>query len=112
MIGSFHEVVVDCADPVTLSAFWHGVLGGSRQVRHADWAVVTTDRVTVGFQRVPEAKVVKNRVHLDVEVTDMAGATTAAVALGATCIGGFVPEDDGGFQVLADPEGNEWCLVI
>ena len=60
------------------------------------------------FQRVPEAKVVKNRVHLDVRADDVAAEVDRLVALGATRL------DDGpvgDLVVLRDPEGNELCVI-
>lgn len=65
----------------------------------------------MGFQRVPEPKSTKNRVHLDVDVDDLAVSTELAVALGAIKIGRIVSEPPGGFQVMLDLEGNEFCLV-
>ena len=60
---------------------------------------------------VPEAKTVKNRLHLDVGVPDIASATDQAETLGAQRVGGIHSDTAGSFQVLLDPEGNEWCLV-
>ena len=84
MLGRLHEVVVDCADPEALGRFWHAVLGGS--VHHSEgWVEVhPAGGHIVSFQQVAEPKVVKNRVHLDVEVIDVDAAVAAAVSLGAT----------------------------
>jgi predicted enzyme related to lactoylglutathione lyase len=60
---------------------------------------------------VPEAKTVKNRLHLDVGVSDIAEATEQAEALGGRRVGGIHGDAAGFFQVLLDPEGNQWCLV-
>ncbi len=65
----------------------------------------------LSFQPVPEAKAVKNRLHLDVGVDAVADAARVAVGLGATAVGTVVTDDRGSFQVLLDPEGNEFCLV-
>ena len=65
----------------------------------------------LAFQKVPEGKTVKNRLHLDVGVPDIAAATGLAEALGALRVGGIHGDIAGSFQVLLDPEGNEWCLV-
>ncbi|WP_181698655.1 VOC family protein [Nocardia sp. GTS18] len=76
----------------------------------------------VFFQRVPEDKVAKNRVHLDVRaapglqgeqrMTALEAECERLVALGATRLRRFEPEPpmSAGFIVLADPEGNEFCL--
>ena len=108
------EVVVDCADPASLAAFWGEVLGGQARVRSADWATVRDPRpggLLVGFQRVPEAKTVKNRVHIDVWSDDIPADTLRLVAAGAVASGDIVEDEVGAFQVLLDPEGNEFCLV-
>ncbi len=60
------------------------------------------------FQRVPEPKVVKNRVHLDVRADDVAAEVARLVALGATRVDD-VPIGD--LVVLRDPEGNELCVI-
>ena len=112
MIGRIDEVVFDCADPAVLVRFWADVLGGTPVGRNDGWHYVDPPGWTrVAFQRVPEGKVVKNRVHLDVEVDDIPTATAQAEALGATRVGELHVDTAGSFQVLLDPEGNEWCVV-
>jgi predicted enzyme related to lactoylglutathione lyase len=61
------------------------------------------------FLRVPELKSVKNRLHLDVAVTDLEAATARALELGASTADDVY--DGGRWQVLRDPEGNEFCLL-
>ncbi|MGA1837153.1 VOC family protein [Herbiconiux sp. 11R-BC] len=113
MLGTVDEIVFDCADPVALSTFWHAVLGGSEPThRRAGWSYFDTPAgLRVAFQGVPEPKRVKNRVHLDVAVDDVPAAADAAVLLGATRQGLIHADAVGTFQVLLDPEGNEWCVV-
>ncbi len=65
----------------------------------------------LGFQRVPEDKTVKNRVHLDVDVDEIGVATDLALSLGATRRGDVVDEVTNLLQVMEDPEGNEFCLI-
>jgi kynurenine formamidase/predicted enzyme related to lactoylglutathione lyase len=108
------EVVFDCADVRVLSAFWAEVVGGTPRVRSDDWATVRDPRpggLLVAFQRVPEGKVVKNRVHLDIWSDDIPADTDRLVAGGATATGAIRTDEAGSFQVLLDPEGNEFCLV-
>ena len=109
------EVVFDCADVALLANFWANVLGASdRQIRSDEWATVRDSAphgITVAFQRVPEGKVAKNRVHLDIWSTDIAGDTARLVTHGATAVGAIVSDESGSFQVLLDPEDNEFCLV-
>lgn len=112
MIGRLDEVVVDCHDPLTLATFWSHVLGGTPELRDPDWCrLQAPGSPLIAFQRVPEAKTTKNRLHLDVLVDDLDAATTAAEALGAARVGSRHDDVAGSFQVLTDPEGNEWCVV-
>jgi len=111
-VRKINEVVIDCVDPAALSSFWAALLGASRLVRDANWATVAADPVTIAFQRVPEGKQSpKNRLHLDVEDVDLAGATRHAIALGARQLGEPITDATGGMVVMADVEGNEFCLV-
>jgi predicted enzyme related to lactoylglutathione lyase len=108
------EIVLDCADVRALSTFWAVITGGTANVRHDGWATVTDPKpggVLLAFQRVPEPKTAKNRTHIDLFSDDIPGDTARAVALGATALGGIVHDPVGDFQVLTDPEGNEFCFV-
>ena len=112
MIGRLDEVVFDCRDPVGLAQFWQRLLGGYIVRQSHEWvALEPPTGITVSFQLVPEDKVVKNRVHLDVDVGDLLDATAATIAAGGSPIGAPMYDEIGGFQVMADPEGNEFCLV-
>jgi predicted enzyme related to lactoylglutathione lyase len=112
MIGRIDEVVIDCSEPAVLAAFWASVLGGEPRVRDENWHYVDPPGWTrLAFQRVPEVKQAKNRLHLDVEVADIDNATEQALALGARRVGEVHRDTAGSFQVLLDPEGNEWCVV-
>jgi predicted enzyme related to lactoylglutathione lyase len=107
-----HEVVIDCADPRSLADFWVGFTG--YVVRHTsdDWVSIGAEdgSVIIGFQQVPEPKTVKNRLHLDFAAKDYEGTAREIEALGATRR--WVSENpDDAFVVLADPEGNEFCII-
>ncbi len=108
-------VVFDCTDPEPLAEFWQVLTGAEIDSREPDWCSLQAPRsggIALGFQRVPEAKLAKNRVHLDFDVDDLPSATERAESLGAIRLGDVVMEDDGeNFQVMADPEGNEFCLI-
>jgi predicted enzyme related to lactoylglutathione lyase len=112
VIGRLDEVVIDCHDPTLLADFWQAVLGGYVVRQSHEWAALEPPTgITVSFQMVPEEKTVKNRVHLDIDVPDLEEAVVAAVAIGATRVGEVVYDEMGGFQVMADPEGNEFCFI-
>lgn len=97
----FTDLCLDASDPVLVGRFWAAALGGElRDVDGRHTAVTGTGMPTLWVLAVPEAKEVKNRVHLDLRVPDVAALT----ALGATVL---VEHD--GWSVLGDPEGNELC---
>ncbi|SFC13291.1 VOC family protein [Streptomyces aidingensis] len=139
------QITFDCADPAALSAFWAEALGyrlmdppegftsweqaleamGVPPERRNDASAVV-DPEGAGprlfFQRVPEGKQAKNRVHLDVRAAPgltgesrMAALEAEAVRLaahGATRVRRFEPHPPlgAGHLVMTDPEGNEFCL--
>ncbi|MCF3941331.1 MULTISPECIES: VOC family protein [Gordonia] len=139
------QVTIDCADPGRLAEFWSAVLGyqvqspppgfdswdaaldalGVAPDRRNDASGIVDpdgDGPRMFFQRVPEAKVVKNRLHLDVRAAPgLVGAERMAaleaecarlLELGAARIARHEPAPplQGGHIVMADPEGNEFCL--
>ncbi|MET3985366.1 VOC family protein [Streptomyces sp. PvR034] len=110
-----HQLVVDCLDPRSLVRFWAALLGGEPVDRARGWSHVDLPGgLRVAFQPVPEEKAGKNRLHLDIRADDADGieaAIASAVALGAVPTGGTVTDDQGSFQTMRDPEGNEFCVV-
>jgi len=112
-VGKLSEVVIDCHDCDSLAGFWAAVLGGTPVRESVEWvAVIMPDgSTTVSFQQVPEEKVGKNRVHLDVLVDDVEQSAARCVELGATRLSARQGDALGDFIVLADPEGNEFCVV-
>ena len=139
------QITFDCADPDALCLFWVEALGYQQpppppgfktwdafldsvgvppEEHNSKSAAVPTDGdgPRLFFQRVPEGKTAKNRVHLDVRAAPglegdqrMAALETEAerlVALGATRLRRFEPgaELSAGFIVMTDPEDNEFCL--
>jgi predicted enzyme related to lactoylglutathione lyase len=113
MIGHIQELVIDCAEPIRLARFWATVLGGDPVEREPAWAYVDPPdgQPRLAFQRVPEAKRAKNRLHLDIEADDIVVARDRLEEEGAEAVGEIVTDEQGGFQVMRDPEGNEFCLV-
>jgi hypothetical protein len=138
------QVTFDAADPQRLAAFWEVALGYKQEdppEPYATWeefataagipeeswgdviALVDPDgiRPRLFFQRVPEPKTAKNRVHLDVNVGGERGvpreqrrqrvdaAIERLVSAGATQVRAY-DEPDQYWVVMQDPEGNEFCL--
>ena len=108
-ITGIAALAVDCHDPSGLARWWSRLLGGEVEVDDDGATLRTPGGLAIDFLRVPEAKTVKNRLHLDLRSTDLAEATAQAVALGATRADDLY--DGGRWQVLRDPEGNEFCLL-
>ncbi len=126
MSGAVRQVQItfDCADPQRVARFWCEVLGYQLTPSTPEWAACT-DPGGVGprlyFQRIPEGKVVKNRVHLDVRVgTGLTGPERLAalqaecdrlITLGATHHQTQVSDDQNESCItMLDIEGNEFCL--
>jgi predicted enzyme related to lactoylglutathione lyase len=104
------DIIIDCSDPERVATFWADLL--DRRVKGRKGPYVWLDRpeggVGVGFQKVAEAKMSKNRVHIDVAVPDVLASKTKVESLGGQRVHGY---ETGGFLVMADPEGNEFCLI-
>ena len=113
-VGRVDEIVVDCRDVSKLASFWGALFGVAPKIRDATWATVRDAEggLVVAFQEVAEPKAGKNRVHIDIRVAHLEDAVAACVALGAVTEGPIRTDDEGLFQLMSDPEGNEFCLVI
>ena len=110
------EIIIDCADPAALGLWWSQVLGWPLTVNEHGiaWMSETGShdaRPMLVFIPVPEAKSVKNRIHLDVSPfgCDQGEELDRLLALGA--VPAEVGQGDSPWIVLADPEGNEFCLL-
>jgi predicted enzyme related to lactoylglutathione lyase len=111
-------LVFDCASPRAVGEFWAEALGyeiDNDPSEPLDEGVFLRDpsRRTGGmyFQPVPEPKVAKNRLHLDVRPdTSMAEEVDRLKGLGAT-VRGFIEEGGSFWTQMRDPEGNEFCVL-
>ncbi len=85
----FHELVIDCADPRSLADFWCRVTGYRLVHAHDSWCTIQAadESMTFGFQKVPEPKSVKNRLHVDLSAPDEEAAALAVEAMGAVRCG-------------------------
>ncbi|GAA3574099.1 VOC family protein [Nonomuraea rosea] len=123
-MARLRDVVVDCVHPASLARFWAAALD--------DYAVAPYDEAELArlrgegiedpeddptvlveggsprlwFQRVPERKIVKNRLHLDLRADDLDAEIAHLTGLGARLLATY---DD--WVLMADPEGNEFCLA-
>jgi predicted enzyme related to lactoylglutathione lyase len=108
------EVVIDCADHGAVVDFWAAAFGYERREINEQYVSLVPPEREPGrppllFQKVPEAKVVKNRVHLDTHGESMSAEVERLRALGATVV---AARSLGQLKwtVMADPEGNEFCV--
>jgi len=123
MNGKLREIVFDCAKAPALARFWAGMLEGYEVRPYDDAEIVRlaslgltpeTDPTvlvdgpgpTLCFQQVPSRRYDNNRIHLDIAVPDRAEAVREMIAKGASVV-----REEVGYTVLADPEGNQFCIV-
>jgi len=102
-------LAVDCADPTGLARFWQQLIGGSIEVDSDGDPTLHSSGLSLIFTRVPEGKTVKNRLHLDLRGDTYEPAIARALELGATRADDIYDGDR--WQVLRDPEGNEFCIL-
>ncbi len=106
------HVTFDCADPQRLAEFWSKATDYQIEEQGEEMATLSPgegSQPKLLFIKVPEPRTVKNRVHLDVGVSDVEAEAARLIGLGATRGEthhgqGFV------WAVMADPEGNEFCI--
>lgn len=111
-------LAVDSADPDSLARFWAQVLGWRRTYEDADEVALeppagsAEDGVAADllFLRVPDTKTVKNRLHLDLRPDDQAAEVARVESIGARRVS-VGQGADVSWVVLADPEGNEFCVL-
>jgi hypothetical protein len=108
----WEQIIVDSADPQALGKWWREALG---------WVVVNDDPAEYEirpepdrlpgllFVRVPEKKTLKNRLHVDLRPDDRDAEVERLLKLGATRAD--IGQGDVSWAVLADPEGNEFCVL-
>jgi Glyoxalase-like domain len=108
---------VDCQEPAVLGPFWKAALGWrSTYETDEEWVLeppagspqdgVAPDLL---FLKVPESKSTKNRLHLDLRPADQNAEVDRLIGLGARRVD--VGQGERSWVVLADPEGNEFCVL-
>ena len=108
------SVTFDCVDPRRVARFWSALLGREPGPSQDGWVYVGhrgDAQPRLVFQPVPEPKVGKARIHLDVTVPDIDEAIELVTALGGQSTGERHDYDEGIVVVMADPECHEFCLV-
>ena len=113
MGSHWYTTVVDATDAAALARFWAAVLDYQIVYEAPDEVVVAKDDHTYPgliFLPVPEQKTSKNRLHIDLNPDDQAAEVERIIGLGATRVD-IGQGDDVSWVVLADPEGNEFCVL-
>ncbi|HMZ15206.1 MAG TPA: VOC family protein [Mycobacterium sp.] len=108
----FSEICIDAHDVDALAAWWSRVLGWPAE-RAYDDDMALRSPAGAGpdwlFLPVPDDKVVKNRIHFDFTPDDQAAEVERVIALGARRVD--IGQGEQSWVVLADPEGNEFCIL-
>lgn len=106
-------ITIDCADPKRLSGFWTQVLGVEVAADYGEFLYLNPQKeggVRLGFQKVPEPRAGKNRLHLDLGAADRAAEVARLTGLGATQVAEHSAPGLN-WTVLADMEGNQFCVA-
>lgn len=109
---------IDCVDPIPLARWWADLLGWRVTFEEPDEVVLEPPKGSpedgvspdILFARVPETKQLKNRLHIDLRPDDHAKEIARAEALGARRVD-VGQSDEVTWVVMADPEGNEFCIL-
>jgi predicted enzyme related to lactoylglutathione lyase len=116
-MNDLRHITFDCADPVAVGEFWKTALGWPLETEpdgsEAFLANPKHEAPSLLFQRVPEPKTAKNRVHLDLVPVDQTRDEEVERLLHASAfiIGDHRKPDGTGWVTMADPEGNEFCVA-
>jgi predicted enzyme related to lactoylglutathione lyase len=116
MASSLQNVAIDCADAYALATFWSEVTGRPVDPDCApgdeETVVLLAEGPVLYFHQVPEPKMIKNRLHLCLRPDGMRDEEVERLlGLGATFVADHRDPDGTGWAVLADPEGNEFCVL-
>jgi predicted enzyme related to lactoylglutathione lyase len=109
-------VVIDCADLGRAAEFWTGVLGYVREElglgQYLGLFPADGQGAEILLQQVPDKKQDKNRMHLDLRTPDLESEVKRVLGLGAVQLTGQPLEEFGWrWHILADPDGNEFCVI-
>lgn len=114
-VGSIQFIVMDSQDPDRIAPFWCAILGTEEDMRvGGDQFVVLKAAGGVpplAFQKVPEAKAAKNRMHLEIGVEDLGIARDQVVELGGSVLSDVYELEGYFWQNVADPEGHEFDIA-
>jgi predicted enzyme related to lactoylglutathione lyase len=111
-VGTLYAITMDVNDLETCAKFWSQVLGVGILYQNDQYLRLGQkgERPTLLLQKVPEPNEVKNRVHIDLDVPDLDAAVSRVQELGGNKLR-ELNEYRIKWAVMADPDGNEFCLV-
>jgi predicted enzyme related to lactoylglutathione lyase len=111
-VGTLYAITMDVNDLETCAKFWSQVLGVDILYQNEQYLRLGQkgERPTLLLQKVPEPHEVKNRVHIDLDVADLDAAVRRVQELGGNKLR-ELNEYGIKWAVMADPDGNEFCLV-
>jgi predicted enzyme related to lactoylglutathione lyase len=109
-------IVIDCSDLDQSARFWVGVLGyvagPADSPTYRSLIPGDGQGIEVLLQRTPDDKRQKNRLHLDLRTASLEGEVERILVLGASLLTGHpVTEHGWRWHILADPDGNEFCVL-
>ncbi|MDH5421381.1 MAG: VOC family protein [Acidimicrobiia bacterium] len=102
-------IIIDVSDGPRAAAFWAGVFEVDVAFEFDEFVFFDVSDIHLVLQIVPDPKVVKNRVHFDLTSDDPAGFIDKVVDLGGSIVS-TVDKPTYALTVLADPDGNEFCV--
>ena len=111
-VGTLYAIVLDVNDLERCAGFWSAVLGKQTSFKTDKYCRIGSgdDKPSLLLQKVPERHECKNRAHIDLDVADLEAAVERVVNLGGTRLA-EISEYGIRWAVMADPDGNEFCLV-
>ncbi|MER7076830.1 hypothetical protein SAMN02982929_03515 [Saccharopolyspora kobensis] len=116
MVSALQNIAIDCADAYGLARFWSEVTGRpvhpESQPGDEETEVLLAEGPVLHFNQVAEPKTIKNRLHLCLRPeTSREQEVERLLGIGATLVDDRRNPDGSGWAVLADPEGNEFCVL-
>lgn len=116
MVSVLQNVAIDCTDAYKLARFWSAVtdrpLHPDDRPGDPEAQVLLAEGPVLHFNQVPETKTTKNRIHLCLRPeTTREQEVERLLGLGATLVTDHRNPDGTGWAILADPEGNEFCVL-
>jgi predicted enzyme related to lactoylglutathione lyase len=115
IVARVGAVMIDCHDPQKLAVFWGELTGTNPEFVYPEYIFMSKlpgNHIRLAFQKVPESKTIKNRVHLDLGIKDPEAFIQRVLELGGSVNETHQMSEGPAWTVLTDPEGNEFCITV